>query len=430
MRATTVAALVIATSLVVGVELRLPALGAVQGRALGAVDAKADATNGVRRTADPASAGLPLQEKSPTQSMSPDDLKAAIDQLSGVDYAVRTTAARRIRRAPAAEAVPALRQAAREDKDGYVRYRALVLLTGFGDPSLPDVMTAAVGDKNDRIREVGYEYIEHHPDPRYVALLLRALREEGGEFVRPALLRALAAHGSDASVRTAVVPEIARGETMFRSALIEALGDYRGDYALPQLVETVQSEGPLQVDAAIALGKIGDSRALPAVVAAQKGAPSDVQPQIAAAICLLGLNCAAHVGYIDKTLRFASQNANYQPLLRGAAAAAGALAQRGNADAAALLFDVGVGAEDPARAPIALALGAVALRSTPVLLSTLEKRTDAAQAVLLLRDSFDMLEEPYAKERFFVAVRHAYWDAAEGSERRKVAQLLIEKLEF
>jgi hypothetical protein len=79
---------------------------------------------------------------------------------------------------------------------------------------------------------------------------------------------------------------------------------------------------------------------------------------------------------------------------------------------------------------VALALGAVALRNTPLVLSALEKRGDRERAILLLRDAFDMLEEPYEKERFFVAVRRAYWQAAEGSEPRKVAEALIEKLEF
>ena len=57
---------------------------------------------------------------------------------------------------------------------------------------------------------------------------------------------------------------------MFRSALIEALGDYHADHAVASLIETAQMDGPLQVDAAIALGKIGDRRALNALVAAQR----------------------------------------------------------------------------------------------------------------------------------------------------------------
>ena len=373
----------------------------------------------------PASRGYPQAEALP-----PEDLTKAVDQLGAVDYAARTDAARKLRRGPAAQVVPALIAAAKGHKNGYVRYRALVLLTGFNDTRTKDLMVAMLSDPNDRLREAGYEYVEHNPDPKLVGLLLDALGKEGAEFVRPALLRALAAHGADPRVRNALVPEIARGITMFRSALIEALGDYHADYALTPLMEAVQLEGPLQVDAAIALGKIGDRRALAALSAAQRAAPREAQPQIAAGICLLGVNCSSHLGYIDKSLRFAAKNSEFQPLLRSAVAAAGALADGGHPEAADLLFDVGIPSQDPARAPIALALGAVALRATPLMLSVIEKRADREPAVLLLRDAFDMLEEPYEKERFFVAVRRAYWQLTEGSESRKVAQILIEKLEF
>lgn len=365
-----------------------------------------------------------------TVALPPEDLEKAIDQLGAVDYALRTDAARTLRRGPDVQVVPALIAAAKGHKNGYVRYRALVLLTGFNDTRTRDLVVAMRSDPNDRLREVAYEYIEHNPDPNLVGVLLEALGKEGAEFVRPALLRALAAHGADARVRDALVPDIARGATIFRSALIEALGDYHAAYAVTPLMETVQLEGPLQVDAAIALGKIGDKRALAALSAAQRTAPQDVQPQIAAGICLLGVNCPSHFGYVDKTLRFAAKNSGFQPLLRSAAAAAGALAEGGHPEAADLLFEVGIPSQEPARAPIALALGAVALRATPLMLSVIEKRADREQAILLLRDGFDMLEEPYEKERFFVAVRRAYWQSAEGSESRKVAQILIEKLEF
>ncbi len=370
------------------------------------------------------------QERAQTETLSADVLKSAIDQLGAVDYTTRMKAARMLRRAPAPQAVPALLEAAKDHKDGYVRYGALVLLTGFNDSRTRDLMLAMLGDPNDRLREVACEYAEHSLDPQMVPPLLAALGRESGEFVRPALLRALAAHGSDPKVREALLPEIARGQTLFRSALIEALGDYRANYAVAPLIETVQLEGPLQVDAAVALGKIGDKRALPALSAAQRTAARDTQPQIAAGICLLGVNCASHVDYIDKTLRFAVKNIGFQPLLRSAAAAAGALGQMGTAGAIGLLLDVGIPSEDPARAPIALALGAVALRNTTAVLNVLEKRADRDQSVLLLRDGFDMLEEPYEKERFFVAVRRAFWQAPEGSEPRKVAQALIDKLEF
>ena len=44
--------------------------------------------------------------------------------------------------------------------------------------------------------------------------------------------------------------------------------------------------------------------------------------------------------------------------------------------------------------------------------------------------ALDMLEEDLEEERFYVTVRRAYWAAAAGSPARKIADLLIQKLEF
>jgi hypothetical protein len=64
------------------------------------------------------------------------------------------------------------------------------------------------------------------------------------------------------------------------------------------------------------------------------------------------------------------------------------------------------------------------------MLKWLESRKDLADATALLAEAFDMLEEHYEEERFFVTVRRAYWSAAEGSATRRVAAALIGKLEF
>src|SRR4051794_7730551 len=74
------------------------------------------------------------QEPAAPQPVSHEQLKAAIDKLGDLDYPTRTNAARTVRRTPGPQAVPALLQAESEHTGGYVRYRALVLLTGFNDP--------------------------------------------------------------------------------------------------------------------------------------------------------------------------------------------------------------------------------------------------------------------------------------------------------
>src|SRR5258706_4736145 len=131
------------------------------------------------------------------QTVTAAQLQAAIDKLGALDYTVRTNASRTVRRTPAAQAVPALMQAVSDHADGYVRYRALVLLTGFNDPRTKDAMRESLNSPNDRLRAVGYSFFEHNPDVSLVAALLAALDKEQGEFVRPALVRALAAAARD-----------------------------------------------------------------------------------------------------------------------------------------------------------------------------------------------------------------------------------------
>jgi len=133
---------------------------------------------------------------------------------------------------------------------------------------------------------------------------------------------------------------------------------------------------------------------------------------------------------MEQTLKFAIENPGFQPLLRSAASGLGALAIAGNRDALDALITRGVPARDPERAPLALALGTVAIGNTPLLLKALDVQTDPAPAIDLLRDAFDMLEEDLEEERFFALVRRTYWEAPEGSPTRRIAEALIQRLEF
>src|SRR5476649_2811312 len=146
------------------------------------------------------------QEPAAPQTVSPAQLQAAIAKLGDLDYGARTAASRTVRRTANAQAVPALLQAVSEQADGYVRYRALVLLTGFNDPRTFDAMHESLASPNDRLRTVAYSFFEHNPDRAMVPQFMTALEKEQAEFVRPALVRALAsvaagAQGADV-VRT------------------------------------------------------------------------------------------------------------------------------------------------------------------------------------------------------------------------------------
>jgi hypothetical protein len=373
---------------------------------------------------------LRAQEPAAPQRVAPEQLQAAIDKLGSLDYDTRTNASRLVRRTPGEQVVPLLLDTVAQHADGYVRYRALVLLTGFNDPRTKDAMRESLASPNDRLRTVAYSYFEHNPDPALVPSLLAALDKEQAEFVRPMLVRALAAYGSDANVQQVLTRETGRGEDFFRSTVIEALGDHKATYAVDSLIAIAKLDGPLVDDAALALGKIGDRRALETLAGLQRTAPRPTQPVVAAGICLLGVNCGSHENYLVQTLRFSNDNIGFQELLRGAAAGLGALGVGGRESAVTALFDIGIPSRDPTRSPVALALATVALRNTPLLLAALRQAPQQDAAIALLAEGFDMLEEDLDKERFFAFVRRTFWESAADSPDRRLTQTLIGKLDF
>jgi len=390
----------------------------------------------------PAAAQTPGQAQTAAQdaaSITKEQVAAAIGRLAtidnagkndGSDYAIRMEAARTIRRGSPDIVVPLLVQAAASHENAYVRFRSLVLLSGYADARTRQAMIQALASPNERLRAVASGFFEHAPDPEVLPRLLESLVREESQFVRPALTRAIAAQGSDPRAREMLSGLVMKGEDFFRSTVIEALGDYKAAYALVPITEVAKQDGRLQADAVLALGKIGDKRSLATLAALQQNAKRNLQPTIAAAICLLGVNCSSHQGFLERTLHFAVATAGYQDLVRAAAAGLGALAIAGNESAATFLFTEGAPTRDPARAAIALPIGAIALRNTPLMLKLLEQQADPKPSLELLRESFDMLEEDLAEERFFVTVRRGYWQAAENSPARKLAAALIRTLEF
>ena len=356
------------------------------------------------------------------------ELRMAIDQLGDLDYDTRTAASSLVRRAPAEQAGPALAAAITGHDDGYVRFRALVLLVGFGGATAKQVVLDVLEDPNDRLRAVAYGYFAYDPDPVMASRLLQALDTETSEFVRPALIRAVAAHDDNAAVRARLIADIDRGEDFFRGGVIEALADRRAEYALDPLMRIVAEPGPLQDDALLALTRIGDPRALGSVAALQ-GRDAQMEPMVSAAAAVLGLDRDEHFQFVSESLRFAAAGGDAD-VVRSAAAGLGALAARGDAGAVETLFDVGVDADQGPREAIALVLGMLAMRDADVVLGHLETRTDLPAAAVVLRDGFDMLDEDLDEERFFMTARTVFWAAPEASRSRAVTDELIRVLEF
>ena len=141
-----------------------------------------------------------------------------------------------------------------------------------------------------------------------------------------------------------------RGEDFFRGAVIEALGDYSATYAVPTIAEVAQLDGPLQDDAMMAIGQDRGRVALDALAGCSERRATS-QPTIAAAICLLGVDCEAHVAYLEKTLAFAAANAGYQALCAAPRTGWCACAAAARRTALEALLDAGIPAQRPARAP-------------------------------------------------------------------------------
>jgi hypothetical protein len=356
---------------------------------------------------------------------------SVISQLGSLDFKTRMAAAQTIRRLPAATAIPALVDAVRGNADGYVRYQTLVLLSGFGPDAANQTMRQVLTDKNDRLRAVAYAWFEHHPQPDVTPALVAALTTEESEFVRPALTRAIAATRDEARVTAALVPLVRRGVNFFRSGVMEALGDYQAKSAVPALVEVAQQDGPLRENAIEALGKIGDTSVVSLLGSLEPAVPQDVQPSVAAALCELGVDCEAKTRFIVGTLAAASQDESRAGVAEAAAHALAVLAVAGKPSAMTALLDAGEAAAEPARSPIALAAGYVALRQPGLMLKAIQARSARPATLALLRDAFDILsDEDFERECFFTDVRGSYWQASEGSPERQTAQAVMAALEF
>ena len=379
--------------------------------------------------------GMVFVVQSAVAQTAPEDLRAAVDRLGDFDYTARMDASRILRRADADAALPVLLDAVQHHEDSYVQFRSIVLIYGLEQPRGHTVFEQALDSLNDRVRAAAYEYFEQLPSAAVVPKLLAALDTETSEFVRPYLVRALAANDDDPAVQARLMREIDRGQGYFRGAVIEALGDHGAVYAVDSLIPIIADEGPLHDDALLALGKIGDPRTLDPLRRVQERADATLQPIVSATACLLGLDCEGQLRYLVDALRYgaAAVDGENPELLRSAASALAALATTGRREALDVLFEVGRGAGDSARAPIALALGTVALRNPELVRAAL---VDAGQQfvpedeLLLLRDAFDMLDEDFAEERFYVLMRRDYWGARIGSRTQAVAGAAIQILEF
>jgi hypothetical protein len=364
-----------------------------------------------------------------TSAQAPANPQENISRLSSLDYPTRMNAARALRRLPAAEAVPALTAAVQKHTDEFVRFRAFIVLSSFSDRGTGDLARGLLRDANERLREVAYKWLEAHPDPSMVPTLLNALQSEQAEFVRPAVVSALATLGDDARVQRALLAEIGRGMDFFRGAVIEALGRRRAAYAVDGIAAVARLQGPLQDDAVIALGRIGGPAALAVLKSIGSEPPTAALAlTLRAAQCMAGEACdAALKAIVDAVTAPAASAAIIRAGISGLTAVAGI----GNQPATVALVNL---AERGGviRDQAAIGLATIAVLNPDHVIAWLDRAPQKSRqaAVDLLKDGFDDLEEDFGEELFFAAVRATYWKAADGSDTRSLASLLIQRLDF
>jgi hypothetical protein len=177
----------------------------------------------------------------------------------------------------------------------------------------------------------------------------------------------------------------------------------------------------------VALGRIGDARALP-VLTAMTGVAADLRASVTTAQCLLGEGCERHLAEL---VTIATGPGASRSAVRAAVNALAVLAIEGDLRALSVLYSLGM-QDEALREAAGVGFGVAALRRPDLMLEWLDRTDEAAigPAVDLLKTGFDRLEEDFAEEQFFAAVRASYWKTEEDSPARRLAAMLIQRLEF
>ena len=365
-------------------------------------------------------------------SSCPPQLKAAIDNLGKFDAATRTAAARTVRRAAASAGC------ARADGGGRRargRLRSLPragAAVGVQRSAGARRDGSALDDPNDRLRTVAYAYFEHNKERGMAAAAAKNARQ-GRRRVRPP--------GADPRARrlrrrsggqTALTALVMRGQDLYRSAVIEALGDYHADlragadHSSRQAATARCRKTPSWRWARSATS--ARSRSLRRCSNRRRACASRRSPRRSA--CSASTASRTRSSSID-TMKFAIENIGFQDLLRASARASARWRRRARQDAAARA----------ARSP---AFRRAIRRASPVALAFGTRRAaQHAARPQAARRAHGPAREPrcccatpstcskriYEEERFFATVRRGYWQAPAGS-RAQAADALIQALEF
>ena len=272
-------------------EAGIPRAGLTRGRAAGVAAMFAVAVMPLAAMA-PASAleAIPIQE--PVQSpgaprsveTSSGAVTALIETLGDANPVVRVAAVTSLGRLGDPRAIAALAKALREDADPRVREAAAYALGEIDDSrAVAPLLEALKSEKVSSVREKIVHALGEIDDPTAVAGISAVVKDPSAA-VRREVVWALGELEDPAGI-PALVTAIKDEDAEVRKNTAQALGQLKVTSALDALAQLTRDDNAdVRSHAVNALGQIEDMRALPTLVTALKDANADVRSQAAEAI--------------------------------------------------------------------------------------------------------------------------------------------------
>lgn len=150
--------------------------------------------------------------------------------------------------------------AALEDSDWWVRSRASDAIAKIGGPKVMDAVLKLVGDENENIRRAAVEILNQTKDQRSVGHLIKAT-EDADWWVRDRAADALAEIGGDAREAIPALLKMLSGDARSVPAAVRALGRLGDSRVLPALLPLLErEEKAVRAEAMQALARLADDK--------------------------------------------------------------------------------------------------------------------------------------------------------------------------
>ena len=147
-----------------------------------------------------------------------------------------------------------------EDADWWVRSRASDAMAKIGGPKVMDAVLKLVGDKDENIRRAAIEILNQTKDQRAVSHLIMAT-EDKDWWVRERAADALAEIGDEAHEAVPALLKMLSGDERSVPAAVRALGRLGDSRVLPALLPLLgREEKAIRVEAVQALARLADEK--------------------------------------------------------------------------------------------------------------------------------------------------------------------------